>query len=84
MTSDQIGGLVGIAIFFVLPILIGLVLLFKARSLARSQLRFLAEDTGERLEPNSGTVLRYRLAGIIFIVAPIVIFLVGILATMRQ
>ena len=84
MTGDQIGGIVGLSVFLGLPILIGLVLLLKARSLARARLRFLAGAAGDGLEPSPAAIARYRFLGIFFIVAPLIVFLVGIWAAMHQ
>jgi hypothetical protein len=84
MTSDQIGGLIGLAVFLVLPMLIGLLLLVKARSLARARLRFLAGASHSNLEPGQTAVRVYRFLGLFFLIAPLLVFLFGILAAMHQ
>lgn len=38
MNNDERGGLIGVFIFFVLPMILGLILVIKARSLARASI----------------------------------------------
>lgn len=81
MDQNTIDGLVALFIFFVLPVIIGLILIIKARALVRARLRFLARNSVEHLEPSDTAVLIYRIAGLIFIVTPLIILLAS---TMSQ
>ncbi|GCE07089.1 hypothetical protein [Dictyobacter aurantiacus] len=80
MNSDTIGGLVGVSLFLVLPIVIGLAFLIKARAVARSRLRWLTHDNAE---PSDAAVTRYRVLGVIFIALPIIVFVMAIAAMMK-
>jgi hypothetical protein len=84
MDSTQIGGLVAILIFVVLPVVIGLLLIIYARALARSRLRFLARNSSEQLEPSSAAIALYRFAGVVIMVTPIVVILIGVLVSLNQ
>jgi hypothetical protein len=84
MDSTQIGGLVALLIFVVLPVVIGLLLIIYAKALARSRLRFLARNSSEQLEPSSAAIALYRFAGVVIMVAPIVIILIGVIASLNQ
>jgi hypothetical protein len=84
MDSTQIGGLVAILIFVVLPVVIGLLLIIYARALARSRLRFLARNSSEQLEPSGAAIALYRFAGVVIMVTPIVVILIGVLVSLNQ
>jgi hypothetical protein len=83
MDSDEIGGLVAIFIFVVLPIIIGLICIIYARALVRSRLRFLARDSSQ-LEPSDTAVLLCRLTGVVVMVVPIICILIGVIASFNQ
>jgi hypothetical protein len=84
MNSDQIGGIVSILIFFVLPIVIGLILIVYARALVRSGLRFLSQNSSEQLEPSDAAIMRYRIIGVVIMVTPIIVIFIGVLATFQS
>lgn len=84
MDLNIIGGLVALFIFFVLPIIIGLILIIKARAFVRARLRFLTRNSVEHLEPSDTAILIYRIVGVIFIAAPLIILLVAIVSSMNQ
>ncbi|MDQ2713811.1 MAG: hypothetical protein M3Z08_02780 [Chloroflexota bacterium] len=84
MTNDEIGGIVSFCVFFILPILIGLIFVIKAKTLIRWRLRFLSEYGGEDLEPSERAITIYQIVGWFFIIAPVLVFLIGILMAMNQ
>jgi hypothetical protein len=83
MDSSQIGGLVAIFIFVVLPIIIGLLLIIYARAFSRSRLRFLARDSSEQLEPSDAAIALYRFSGVVIMVTSPTIILIGVLASLN-
>ena len=84
MNSDEQGGFIGLLLVFVLPMIVGLILVTQARSLARAKLRLLVRNWSEQLEPSRFAIMTYRVAGAFFIVAPLVLLLTVVLASLHH
>ncbi|MDQ2713812.1 MAG: hypothetical protein M3Z08_02785 [Chloroflexota bacterium] len=84
MTSDDIGAFIGFFVVFILPILIGLILVIKAKALVRARLCFLSEYGGEDLEPSGCAVAMCRTMGWFFIIVPVILFLAILSAALNH
>lgn len=80
MDSNQFGGLVGLLLFLILPVVIGLILIIKARALVIGRLRHLSDGDAEHLEPSGAAIMGYRIAGLVLMAIPIILFLAALLA----